>query len=102
MAVAGLFASLLFREDYFGGSCGEADWPSGHLHAGYPYSWLDGHICVPPDASLGEYAQQHPEEDHWYLDLPALVVDVLFWANVGVLSSVSLEVWNRCRETEEK
>jgi hypothetical protein len=38
----------------------------------------------------------------WYPDVPALVIDLLFWANVGVLSSVSLEVWNRCRETEEK
>ena len=87
IAVIGVFSSLLFRDDYSGGSCGEFDWPSGHLHAGYPYSWLDGHICVPPRTSLTVYAHQHPEEAGWYPDFPALVIDLLFWINVGILVS---------------
>lgn len=87
IAVAGMSSSLLFRDDYTGGSCGEFDWPSGHLHAGYPYSWLDGHICVPPNISLSEYVRQYPEKAGWYPDFPALFVDLLFWANTGILVS---------------
>ena len=87
VAIAGLFSSLFFRDDYSGGSCGEFDWPAGHLHAGYPYSWLDGGICVPPQTSLSEYAQQHPEQAGWYPDFPALLVDLLFWVNTGILGS---------------
>lgn len=92
IAVIGVFSSLLFRDDYSGGSCGEFDWPSGHLHAGYPYSWLDGHICVPPHTSLSVYAHQHPEEAGWYPDFPALFIDLLFWINVGILVSSILGV----------
>lgn len=90
VAVAGSAAGLLFREDYFGGSCGEADWPSGHLHAGYPYSWLDGHVCVPPSNTLREYARQHRDEATWAPDLPALGIDLAFWASAGVLASTAL------------
>lgn len=92
IAVIGVFSSLLFRDDYSGGSCGEFDWPSGHLHAGYPFSWLDGHICVPPHTSLSVYAHQHPEEAGWHPDLPALFIDLLFWINVGILASSILGV----------
>ena len=102
VATAGMATSLLFREDYFGGSCGAFDWPSGHLHAGYPYSWLDGYICVPPNASLSEYAQQHPKQTNWYPDLPALAADLLFWAAIGVLSSAFLEACRSAIETEEE
>lgn len=91
IAVIGVFSSLLFRDDYFGGSCGEFDWPSGHLHAGYPFSWLDGHICVPPHKSLSAYAHQHPGEASWHPDFPALLIDLLFWMNVGVLVSKILD-----------
>ncbi len=87
IAVIGMFSSLLFRDDYLGGSCGEFDWSSGHLHAGYPYSWLDGHICVPHHTSLRVYADQHPEQAGWYPDFPALFIDLLFWINVGILAS---------------
>jgi len=92
IAVIGVFSSLLFRDDYSGGSCGEFDWPSGHLHAGYPYSWLDGQICVPPHTSLSVYAHQHPEEAGWYPDFPALFIDLLFWINAGILVSSILGV----------
>lgn len=88
VAVTGMFASLLCHDDYIGGSCGEFDWPSGHLHAGYPYSWLDGHICIAPHTSLGEYTRQHPEKATWYPDFLALPVDLLFWINIGILMSV--------------
>jgi lysylphosphatidylglycerol synthetase-like protein (DUF2156 family) len=87
IAVSGMFSSLLFRDDYTGGSCGEFEWPAGHLHAGYPYSWLDGEICVPPHIPISEYASQHPEQAGWHPDLPALLVDLLFWMNIGILVS---------------
>lgn len=90
VAVAGVFSSLAVREDYLGGSCGELDWPAGHLHAGYPFSWLDGGICVPPDTSLDAYAAQHPEAASWQPDLPALLADILFWMNGGILVSAIL------------
>lgn len=101
VTVAGLAAGLLFREDYFGGSCGEADWPSGHLHAGYPYSWLDGHICVPPSNALREYARQHRDEATWAPDLPALGIDLAFWASAGVLASTALEFARRPTAEQE-
>ena len=87
ITIIGLFSSLLFRDDYSGGSCGEFDWPSGHLHAGYPNSWLDGHICFPPNTPLSMFAQQHPEEAEWHLDFPALFIGLLFWFNIGILVS---------------
>lgn len=103
IAVIGMFSSLLFRDDYSGGSCGEFDWPSGHLHAGYPYSWLDGHICVPPHTSLSVYAHQHPEEAGWYPDFPALFIDLLFWINAGILVSsilgLATDLQRRMRHT---
>lgn len=99
VAVAGMAAGLLFREDYFGGSCGEFDWPSGHLHAGYPYSWLDGHICVPPNSSLREYARQNPAGARWYPDLRALAVDLLFWTDVGILASAPVGAGSRITQS---
>lgn len=101
VAVAGVFSSLLFREDYLGGSCGELVWPAGHLHAGYPYSWLDGDICVPPDTSLEVYAAQHPEAASWQPDLPALIVDLLFWMNGGILVSSILGLARGTRRRPE-
>jgi len=87
VAGAGMLASLVYRDDYFGGSCGEADWPSGHLHGGYPFSWLDGHICVPPGVGLREELHQNPSRAAWRLDFPAAAVDALFWLNIGILAS---------------
>jgi hypothetical protein len=92
MAIAGMCASLLYRDDYSGGSCGEFDWASGHLHAGYPYSWLDGFVCVPHFNTLAAYLQAHPEKASWYPDLLALSVDFLFWLNVGILAYCLLTI----------
>jgi hypothetical protein len=100
IAVAGLTASLLYREDYFGGSCGEFDRPSGHLHAGYPYSWLDGYVCVPPGWSLRDYVRQNPGEARRYPDPLALAADLLFWTNAGILVNAFLEVGRRIIKTE--
>lgn len=87
IALVGLFASLGYRDDYTGGSCGAFDWPAGHLHAGYPYSWLDGEICVAPHTSIHEYVAQHPQEAGWFPDFLALGGDGLFWVNIGILGS---------------
>ncbi len=86
MAIGGTCVSLLYRDDYVGGSCGEFDWASGHLHAGYLYSWLDGFICVPHLNALAAYLQAHPENAGWCPDFLALAVDFLFWLNVGILA----------------
>jgi len=85
LGLAGLFSSLAFRDDYIGGTCGEFDWGSGHLHAGYPYSWMDGFVCVPPEIRLSDYLAGHAAETGWAPDLPALSVDLLFWGNVAIL-----------------
>lgn len=87
ITIAGFAFSLLYRDDYLGGSCGPYDHPAGHLHAGFPYSWLDGGICIPPDASLSEYASSHPELTIWRVDFLATLVDLLFWFNIGTLVS---------------
>jgi hypothetical protein len=99
IAIAGMFSSLLFRDDYTGGSCGEFEWPAGHLHAGYPYSWLDGEICVPPHTLISEYVRQHPEKAGWYPDFPAMFVDLLFWVNIGILSSLIAGIGCRITKT---
>jgi len=103
LALVGLCASLLVRDDYLGGSCGPFDWPSGPLHAGYPYSWLDGHICVPPGKALADYARQNPSKATWRPDLLALGVDLSFWANMGILAASIPGLWMRkSKKTEMK
>jgi hypothetical protein len=91
----GLFASLLYRDDYSGGSCGPEDWPSGHLHAGYPYSWMDGFICFEHGYTIPEYLAAHPEKQGGYPDILALGVDVLFWLNAALVVAAPLAVFSK-------
>jgi hypothetical protein len=83
LALTGLFASLLFKDDYSGG-----EWFL-HLHRGYPYSWRDGVISLFPGIENGvtvlEYVAQNPTLVQWTVDLPALMVDSVFWLNAGIL-----------------
>ena len=83
LALIGLFASLLFTDDYSGG-----EWQL-HLHRGYPYSWRDGGISlgtvIENGLTVSEYIAQNPRLIQWSVDLPALVVDAVFWLNAGIL-----------------
>jgi hypothetical protein len=90
----GLGASLLYRDDYSGGSCGPEEWASGHLHAGYPYSWMDGFICVEHGYSIPEYLAAHPDKQGWYPDFLALGVDVFFWLNAALIVAAPVAVFS--------
>jgi hypothetical protein len=85
LACGGLCASLLYRDDYSGGSCGPEEWASGHLHAGYPYSWMDGFICVEHGHTIPEYLAAHPDQQNWGPDFMAFGVDTLFWLNAALI-----------------
>ena len=83
LALIGLFASLLFKDDYSGG-----EWFL-HFHRGYPYSWRDGGISlgtgIQNGVTVSEYVAQNATLIQWTVDLPALVVDTVFWLNAGIL-----------------
>jgi len=93
LACGGLCASLLYRDDYSGGSCGPEDWASGHLHAGYPYSWMDGFICVEHGYTIPEYLAAHPDRQSWHPDVLALGVDALFWVNAALIVVAPIAVF---------
>jgi len=95
LACIGLFGSLAYRDDYSGGSCGVDEWSSGHLHAGYPYSWMDGYICVEPGHTIPEYLAAHPEKQGWFPEPLALDVDVLFWLNAALVMAVPVAVFSK-------
>jgi hypothetical protein len=92
LACGGLCASLLYRDDYSGGSCGPEDWASGHLHAGYPYSWMDGFICVEHGYTIPEYLAAHPNKQSWHPDFLALSVDTFFWLNAALIVAASVAI----------
>ncbi|MFZ5908788.1 MAG: hypothetical protein ACOYYU_02085 [Chloroflexota bacterium] len=102
LACGGLCASLLYRDDYSGGSCGPDDWASGHLHAGYPYSWMDGFICVEHGYTIPEYLAAHPDKQGWRPDFLALGVDALFWVNAALIVAAPLAVFSERKVVRNK
>ena len=95
LACIGLLGSLGYRDDYSGGTCGPEDWASGHLHAGYPYSWMDGFICFEHGYSIPEYLAAHPEKQSWHPDLLALGVDALFWLNAALVVAAPFAIFSK-------
>jgi hypothetical protein len=104
LACGGLCASLLYRDDYSGGSCGPQDWASGHLHAGYPYSWMDGFICVEHGFTTPDYLAAHPDQQSWRPDVLALGVDALFWLNAALVVAAPVACFRsgKPRETSKQ
>jgi hypothetical protein len=100
LVCGGLCASLLYRDDYSGGTCGPEDWASGHLHAGYPYSWMDGFICVEHGYSLPAYLTAHPDKQGWFPDILALGVDALFWLNAALILAAPIAIFSRGKSWE--
>jgi hypothetical protein len=83
VGLIGMLASLLFSENYAGG-----EWLF-HLHKGYPYSWLDGGFSTWPAVEKGipvtDYIVNNPGVIQWNIDVPAFVIDLLFWMNVSII-----------------
>lgn len=83
LGLIGIFASLLYREDFFGG-----EWLF-HFRRGYPFSWMNGGISIWPavekgiDASV--YIAQNSGLIQWAIELPALIVDAFFWLNAAIV-----------------
>lgn len=83
LGLIGLFASLFFRDDFFGG-----EWLF-HLRRGYPFSWIKGGIsiwhAVDNGIEISEFVARNWGLIHWTIDLPALIVDAVFWLNTSIV-----------------
>jgi len=86
-----LFLSLLFHDDYGGGEY------FFNIHLGFPFSWRDGSLdfgpAVQQGISLEEHMVLHPEEIYWWIDFPALIADLFFWINLGILMTTFCKVF---------
>ncbi len=95
VALVGTFLSLRFHDNYSGGEY------LYHIRLGFPFGWREGDLpfwsAVQQGISLPAYMAQHPEQIHWRMDMPALVGDLFFWMNVGILFAAAFRAVGRKR-----
>jgi hypothetical protein len=90
-ALAGTAAGLL---------AGAAQTAAGYAYVaarGYPFHWVQrGAIADDPGT-----ARRLAERSDWQTDVPALLADMLFWAFIGLLVLVTVEVVRRSRQARD-
>lgn len=92
-------SAYFFHDDYGGGEY------FFNIHLGFPFSWRDGSLDFGPAVQQGipleEYMALHPEEIYWRIDFPALIADLFFWANLGILMTTlyrgTAQLWQKLR-----
>ncbi len=79
VAVAGTAASLLYEYD---APRNTVEW---NVHLGYPYGWRETETRLAPGQRPAGILPASSQLK-WTNDAEALVVDLLFWANAGVIA----------------